>query len=90
MAGPPAATRAFEQSELDLARLRAFSRPVYYALGGRSNQRYFGRMAERFASVFADYTLERFDERHHFDPPHRAEAARQAASLLALWASAER
>ena len=29
-------------------------------------------MAERL-SVFADFTLETFADRHHFDPPHRAE-----------------
>ena len=29
--------------------------------------------------------LERLDGRHHFDPPHRAEPERMAASLLGLW-----
>jgi pimeloyl-ACP methyl ester carboxylesterase len=88
-AGIAAASRAFEQSDLDLDRLRAFDKPVYYALGGRSNQRYFGRMAERFATVFSDYTLEVFDERHHFDPPHRIEPERVARSLRQLWSRAD-
>jgi hypothetical protein len=39
--------------------------------------------------VFADFTIERFEDRHHFDPPHRIEPARVAASLRALWARAE-
>jgi hypothetical protein len=39
--------------------------------------------------VFPDYTLEVFDERHHFDPPHRIEPERLASSLKALWQRAE-
>jgi hypothetical protein len=39
--------------------------------------------------VFPNFTLEVFEERHHFDPPHRAEPERLAASLRELWARAE-
>ena len=46
-------------------------------------------MAERLGNVFADFTVETFPERHHFDPPHRSEPERIAASLLALWQRAE-
>ena len=46
-------------------------------------------MAARLAAVFPDFTLETFADRHHFDPPHRIEPERLAASLLALWERAE-
>jgi pimeloyl-ACP methyl ester carboxylesterase len=88
-AGARAFIRAFDKSDLDLEALRAFSQPVYFALGGRSNADYFGRMAERLAATFPDFTLETFPERHHFDPPHRIEPQRLSRSLLALWERAE-
>jgi hypothetical protein len=31
-----------------------------------------------------------FEERHHFDPPHRIEPERLANSLKTLWGRAER
>jgi pimeloyl-ACP methyl ester carboxylesterase len=80
---------AFDNGELDLEALRAFDKPVYFAVGGRSNPDYFGRMAERLATIFPDFTLETFPERHHFDPPHRIEPERLSSSLLALWERAE-
>ncbi len=94
MAKRPAALhallRTFFASDLDLETLRHFDRPVWFSLGGRSNPDYFARMAERLAGVFSDFTVEAFPDRHHFDPPHRIEAARVAASLRRLWARAER
>ena len=94
MAKRPAGLRAFiaafDQGDLDLDALRAFDQPVYFALGGRSNPDYYGQMAERLAAVFPNFTVETFPERHHFDPPHRAEPERLANSLLALWRDAER
>ena len=93
MAKRPAGVRAFidafDNGELDLEALRAFDRPVYFALGGRSNPDYYGRMAERLAAIFPTFTLETFPERHHFDPPHRIEPERLSNSLLALWLRAE-
>ena len=93
MAKRPAGVRAFldafDNGDLDTEALRAFGRPVYFALGGRSNSDYYGRMAERLAATFPDFTLETFPERHHFDPPHRIEPAHLANSLLALWRRAE-
>ena len=93
MAKRPAGVRAFldafDNGDLDLAALRAFDRPVYFALGGRSSADYFGRMAERLAAILPDFTLETFAERHHFDPPHRIEPERLAGSLLALWRRGE-
>lgn len=88
-AGVQAFLRAFFTGDLDHDAMRRFDRPVWFALGGRSNPDYFGREAERLATVFVDFTLEVFPERHHFDPPHRIEPARVAASLRALWDRAE-
>jgi pimeloyl-ACP methyl ester carboxylesterase len=89
MAKRPAGLRAlidaFDKGDLDVEALRAFDRPVYFALGGRSNPDYYGRMAERLAAIFPDFTLETFARRHHFDPPHRIEPERLSRSLLALW-----
>ena len=84
-AGIRAFLDAFDADDLDLEALKAFSRPVYFAVGGRSNPGFFGPMAERLSEVFADFTLETFPDRHHFDPPHRVEPERLADSLLALW-----
>jgi hypothetical protein len=93
MAKRPAGLRAFiaafDNGDLDVAALRAFDKPVYFALGGRSNPDYFSRMAERLAAIFPDFTIETFPVRHHFDPPHRIEPERLSSSLLALWERAE-
>jgi pimeloyl-ACP methyl ester carboxylesterase len=93
MATRPAGLRAFigalRSSTLDLDNLRAFKQPVYFALGGRSNPSYFARMAERARAIFPNFTLEVFDERHHFDPPHRIEPERTARALRTHWARAD-
>jgi pimeloyl-ACP methyl ester carboxylesterase len=88
-AGLRAFVEAFDNGRLDLGALRAFDRPVYFALGGLSNPDYYGQMAERLATIFPDFTIETYPERHHFDPPHRIEPERLANSLLALWQRAE-
>jgi pimeloyl-ACP methyl ester carboxylesterase len=88
-AGLRAFLGAFFSSDLDLDALRRFDRPVYFALGGRSKPDYYARMAERLGRVFPDFTLEIYEDRHHFDPPHRIEPARLAAALRALWGRAE-
>jgi pimeloyl-ACP methyl ester carboxylesterase len=88
-AGARAFIRAFDKGTLDIEALRAFHRPVYFALGGQSNPDYYAQMARRLARTFPDFTLETFAERHHFDPPHRIEPQRLADSLLELWERAE-
>jgi pimeloyl-ACP methyl ester carboxylesterase len=88
-AGLNAFIQAFKVGELDLDALRRLQAPVYFALGGLSNPDHYARIAERLAKVFPNFTLEVFEERHHFDPPHRAEPERLAASLRGLWARAE-
>jgi hypothetical protein len=84
-AGIRAVLEAFGTYDLDRAALQRFRRPVYFALGGLSNPDQFAEEAERLARVFRDFRLEVFPDRHHFDPPHRVEAAAVAASLRSLW-----
>jgi hypothetical protein len=62
---------------------------VYFALGGLSNPDLYAKKAERLSQVFPDFTVEIYEDRHHFDPPHRAEAERLAASLRTIWERAE-
>ncbi|MGH2779876.1 MAG: alpha/beta fold hydrolase [Thermoleophilaceae bacterium] len=88
-AGIRALTRTFRTYDLDRESLRRFDRPVYYALGGLSNPDLYGEIAERLLRVFDDFTLEVFEERHHFDPPHRIEPERLAGALRTLWGRAE-
>jgi pimeloyl-ACP methyl ester carboxylesterase len=88
-AGIRAFIRTFRTYDLDRESLRRFDRPIYYALGGLSNPDHYGEIAERLSRVFDDFTLEVFEERHHFDPPHRIEPQRLARSLRVLWERAE-
>jgi pimeloyl-ACP methyl ester carboxylesterase len=94
MAGRPAGIRAidraFERGRIDREALSSFERPVYFALGALSNPDEYGEIAKRLSGVFPDFELEVFEERHHFDPPHRIEPERLAKSLKALWRRAER
>jgi pimeloyl-ACP methyl ester carboxylesterase len=93
MAQRPAAIRAltgtFRTYDLDRAALGRFDRPVYFALGGLSNPDQYAEEADRLGRVFPDFRIEEFPDRHHFDPPHRAEPAALAASLRQLWSRAE-
>jgi pimeloyl-ACP methyl ester carboxylesterase len=94
MAGRPAGIRAidraFERTHIERGHLARFERPVYFALGALSNPDQYGEIAKRLSGVFPDFELEVFEERHHFDPPHRIEPERLAKSLKALWRRAER
>jgi pimeloyl-ACP methyl ester carboxylesterase len=89
-AGIRAIQGAFKRSDIDGEALRHFDRPVYFALGALSNPDQYGEIAKRLSGVFPDFELEVFDERHHFDPPHRIEPERLANSLKKLWDRAER
>jgi pimeloyl-ACP methyl ester carboxylesterase len=86
--GLAALTAAFRDYDLDERRLRAFTQPVYYALGGRSNPDAYARPAQ-LAGLFPDFTLETYAERHHFNPPHRVEPDAIARALRQLWARGE-
>ena len=88
-AGIGAFMRAFKTYELDRSALEHFTQPVYFALGGLSNPDQFGEIARRLAGVFPDFEIETFEDRHHFDPPHRIEPDRLADSLRAVWRRAE-
>jgi pimeloyl-ACP methyl ester carboxylesterase len=94
MAKRPAGINAFMQTfktyDLDREALTRFDRPVLYALGGLSNPDQYDEIAIRLSAVFTDFELQVFDERHHFDPPHRIEPERLATSLKKLWQRAER
>jgi len=91
-AGLKAFIEEFNGGTLDMERLRTFDRPVLFTLGGKSHPDYYAEIAKRLDGVFPDFTLDVFEERHHFDPPHRVEPERYAKSLRALWdrAAAER
>ena len=84
-AGIRAIMRAFARGDIDREALRRFDKPVYYALGGLGNPDQYGEIAKRLSGVFPDFELEVFEERHHFDPPHRIEPDRLASSLRRLW-----
>lgn len=88
LAAFPLISETFRTSEIDHDALKTFPGPVMYTLGARSNAMYRA-MAERLRRVFSDFALEEFAERHHFDPPHRAEPERFARMLRAFWAGAE-
>jgi pimeloyl-ACP methyl ester carboxylesterase len=87
-AGIRAFMRAFKEGDIDREALRHFDRPVYFALGGLSNPDQYEEIARRLSRVFLDFQLEVFDERHHFDPPHRIEPDRLAKSLRTVWGRA--
>lgn len=84
-AGLRALHSAFKAYRLDLERLRSFDRPVLYVTGGKSDPIENEPIVERLGKVFPDFTREIYEDRHHFDPPHRAEPERFAASLKRLW-----
>lgn len=84
-AGIQAFIRTFETYDLDRAALEAFRQPVYFALGSLSNPDEYGEIAERLGRVFANFHLDVFDGRHHFDPPHMVEPMRVAAALKDTW-----
>jgi pimeloyl-ACP methyl ester carboxylesterase len=89
-AGIQAFLRAFERGDLDREALRRFDRPAYLALGALSNPDQYEEIATRLSGVLREFELEVFEERHHFDPPHRIEPERLARSLRGLWSRAER
>lgn len=89
-AGIRAFMRTFKDYDLDRQRLASFRRPVLFVLGGLSNPVEYGEAAERLVKVFRDFRLEVFEERHHFDPPHRVEPARLATTLREHWERAAR
>lgn len=88
-AGITAFLRTFGTYQLDRDRLAAFRKPVLFVLGGLSNPDDYGEIADRLSTVFPDFRLEVFPDRHHFDPPHRVEPDRVAGLLRGHWERAE-
>jgi pimeloyl-ACP methyl ester carboxylesterase len=88
-AGAEAMSGALQRFGFPPEQIGSFSRPVLFVLGGRSNPAYYGKMAERLGGLFPDFRLEVFADRHHFDPPHRAQPDRFARLLEEFWHGAE-
>lgn len=89
---PPALAmlpRVWKEHVLDEDALRAFTGPVLFTLGGKSHPDLYPETAKRLEKIFPNFTLEVFEDRHHFDPPHRSEPERFARVLKAHWARAE-
>jgi pimeloyl-ACP methyl ester carboxylesterase len=93
MAKRPAGIRAFLETfksyRLSRAQLAAFDKPVLFVLGALSNPDDYGEVADRLSTVFPDFRLEVFADRHHFDPPHRMEPERLAGLLQEHWKRGE-
>jgi len=83
-AGVATMLRALPRSTVDEDALRSYPGPMYLAYGSLSHER-FEAMAARMPTRFPRCTVERFEGRHHLDPPHQAEPARVATALRALW-----
>jgi pimeloyl-ACP methyl ester carboxylesterase len=86
-AGLKALVGAFGSFDLPYGLLRAYTRPVYIAVAGLSTPVEM-RKAEVLQGVFPDIQVEVYPERHHFDPPQRAEPDRFAKALTSLWEKA--
>jgi pimeloyl-ACP methyl ester carboxylesterase len=87
-AGVEAITTAFDAFTIDTAALRRFERPVYYSYGSLSNP-VWEEMRARLATLFPDFTADRYAGLHHFNTSHAAEPERVAAALRRLWQVAE-
>jgi pimeloyl-ACP methyl ester carboxylesterase len=83
-AGLRTMARSFSSFDLPLERLHQFHKPVYLAVGALSNS-IQERKAETLAKLFSDFRVEVYKNRHHFDPPQRAEPERFARALNDLW-----
>jgi pimeloyl-ACP methyl ester carboxylesterase len=86
-AGLKTLVSAFNHFDLPYASIRAFTKPVYLAVGGLSTQLEL-RKAQVLESLFPDAHVEVYPDRHHFDPPQRAEPERFARALVSLWEKA--
>jgi hypothetical protein len=80
--------RAFEDYRFERSLLRACTFPTYYAYGDLSHQE--ALKAGILAQIFPDIHVERFAGIHHFVPPQQIYTPKHVASLLDLWARAER
>jgi pimeloyl-ACP methyl ester carboxylesterase len=86
-AGIRAFVAAAESHHVDPAAYRAFRASVYYSYGTRSHPRWTS-MKDRLASLFEDFTAERYEGLHHLNTSHQAEPDRVAAVLKKQWVRA--
>jgi len=87
MASRPAGIEAFADA-MDahvLAKpLSAFTGPVYYSFGERTNP-IWREMRDRLALAFPNFTWEEYEGLHHLNTSHAAEPARVASALRRVW-----
>ena len=83
-AGLEAVSRAFKTYSLNRERFRSFFQPVYYALGSLSRS-FYERNGQVLAQFFPNMSMEIYEGRSHYDPPHRAEPERFARALRLLF-----
>lgn len=92
MASRPAGIDAFvpalERHERLDDRYSMFRAPVLFTWGSLSHPRW-DRMRSRLATMFSDFTAERFNGLHHLNTSHQAEPDRVAQLLRHLWTRAE-
>ena len=86
-AGVRAMTTAFKQHRVDPTSYRRYAAPVYFSHGSLSNTYWMG-MKDRLATLFPNFTAERYDGLHHLNTSHQAEPARVAAALRRHWSRA--
>jgi pimeloyl-ACP methyl ester carboxylesterase len=84
-AGLKALVNGFSKYDLPYNRLREFTRPAYIAVTALSNPVEM-RKADVLSGLLPDLQVEVYQDRHHFDPPQRAEPERFAQALSNLWA----
>lgn len=83
-AGLAAMMSAFITYRLRSEGLREFHGPVYYSYGSLSAD-YTEKMCHRVANYFPDFTAERYEGLHGFNPSQTAEPKRVADALHRLW-----
>jgi pimeloyl-ACP methyl ester carboxylesterase len=76
--------RAMTDYRLEGRRLSAFSKPVYFSFGSRTNP-VWRAICERLAAVFPNFTAEEYDGLHHLNTSHAAEPKRVADALRRVW-----
>jgi pimeloyl-ACP methyl ester carboxylesterase len=87
-AGIDAFIAALERHERLDERYPSFRAPVLFTWGSLTHPRW-DQMRSRLATVFTDFTAQRFDGLHHLNTSHQAEPDRVAGLLRDLWARAE-
>lgn len=77
-------TRAMQAHRVDATCLRGFRGPVYLAIGARSSSMWRAQ-AMQIRTALPQAVLEVYEDRHHLDAPHHAEAIRLRTGLVSAW-----